>query len=96
MTFTQCDTDPTGSTSAGASGTGIAISGTVTNTGSTANDYDITIAILGGSSAQGTAEVLVNSVGPGQTQSFTTTGSVSSSPTQAPTCQAVEVMSEPA
>ena len=96
VSFTQCANDPTNpATSAGAGGTDIAISGTVTNTGSTANDYDITIAILGDPSAQGTADVQVNSVGPGQTQSFTTTGSVTNSPTQALTCQAIEVMSEP-
>ncbi len=96
VTFTQCANDSTNpSTSAGAAGTDIAISGTVTNTGSTANDYDITIAILGDPSAQGTADVQVNSVSPGQTQSFTTTGSVTNSPTQALTCQAIEVMSEP-
>ncbi len=97
VTFTQCASDPTNpATNAGGAGTGIAISGAVTNTGSTTNDYDITIAILGGSSAQGTADAQVSSLGPGQTQSFTTTGSVGNSPTQALTCQAIEVMSEPA
>ena len=96
VTFTQCASDPSNpATNAGGAGTGIAISGAVTNTGSTANDYDITIAILGGSSAQGTADAQVSSLGPGQTQSFTTTGSVDNSPTQDLTCQAIEVMSEP-
>jgi hypothetical protein len=62
-------------------GTVVTLTGTITNIGSTANDYIISMGISGGSFNQGTATLQVNSLAVGQTQEWSTTGYVTNNPT---------------
>jgi cytoskeletal protein RodZ len=98
LTFSQCVNNPNEPTTnaAGAIGTVVNVGGSITNTDTTTNDYIIEIAIQGGSFNTGIASVQVNDLSPGQTTSWATTGLVTNNPTQALTCSADDVLTEPA
>ena len=80
----------------GAEGTVVNLSGTITNTGKVTYDYIVALGIEGGSFNQGTANFQVNSLGGGQTTTWSPSGYVTNNPTQALTCTAEDVLSEPA
>jgi hypothetical protein len=82
----------------GAIGTVVTLTGTITNIGTTTNDYiAVSIGIQGGALNLGTATVpQVNSLAAGQTQDWSTAGYITNNPTQPLTCSVEDVLSEPA
>jgi hypothetical protein len=81
----------------GAIGTIVTLTGTITNIGTSTNDYIVSIGIQGGSFNLGTADGFqVNSLAEGQIEGWSTTGYVTNNPTQPLTCSVEDVMSEPA
>jgi hypothetical protein len=81
----------------GAVGTAITLTGTITNTGTTTNDY-VAVAILAtaGRFNFGSPDTFaVNLLAPGQTRSWKTQGLITNNPTQPLTCSVTSVLSQP-
>ncbi len=96
--ITECLNNPTETTddATGASGTVVDIRGTLKNVSRASSDFIVSLGISGGEFNQGTASFQVNSVGAGETVTWSTTGLVTNNPTQALSCSVLDVMSEPA
>jgi hypothetical protein len=82
----------------GAVGAVITLTGTITNTGTTTNDYiAVDILATAGRYNFGSADSFaVSSLAPGQTRSWKTQGLITNNPTQPLTCSVVSVLSQPA
>jgi hypothetical protein len=98
--ITSCVNHPSQATMdpvTGGVGTVFTLTGTITNTGTTTNDY-VAIAILAtaGRFNFGSADSFaVSLLPPGQTRSWKTQGLVTNNPTQPLTCSVASVLSQP-